>query len=122
VRGKQLVKVGSQHLTVVGSQNVKVDGSASLQAEANVVQKAGMTYAASAELISISGGASVCIEARALLTLKVGESFVAISPAGVQISGPIVGLNSGGSAGSGANASPESPSAPEQADDGSSIK
>lgn len=122
VRGKQLSKVGSQHLSVVGSQNVKVDGSASLQAEANVVQKAGMTYAASAELVSISGGASVCIEARALLTLKAGESFIAISPAGVQISGPIVGLNSGGSAGSGANASPESPSAPEEADDGSSIK
>ncbi|NRO94454.1 type VI secretion system tip protein VgrG [Paraburkholderia sp. NMBU_R16] len=122
VRGKQLVKVGAQHLSVIGSQNVKVDGSASLQAEANVVQKAGMTYAASAELVSISGGATVCIEARALLTLKVGESFVAISPAGVQISGPIVGLNSGGSAGSGANASPESPSAPDEADDGSSVK
>lgn len=122
VRGKQLLKVGSQHLSVVGSQNVKVDGTASLQAEANVVQKAGMTYAASAELVSIKGGASVCIEARALLTLKAGDSFIAISPAGVQISGPIVGLNSGGAAGSGASASPESPSAPEKADDGSSLK
>lgn len=122
VQGKQLVKVGAQHLTISGAQNIKVDASASLHAQANVIHRAGMTYALGAEIVHIKGDAQVVIEASAMLTLKVGDSFVTINPAGVQISGPIVAINSGGAAGAGPGGSPASPSEPEKADDGSSIK
>ena len=40
---------------------------------------------------------SVVIEASQKITLKVGSSFVVVDPAGVQISGPMVQINSGGS-------------------------
>ena len=43
----------------------------------------------------------VVVEGGTELTLKVGGSFVKLSPAGVDIKGPLVNINSGGSAGSG---------------------
>lgn len=53
----------------------------------------------------VDGGAtlnatSVVIEASMKITLKVGNSFVVVDPAGVFISGPMVQINSGGSPGS----------------------
>ncbi|MEM7622835.1 MAG: type VI secretion system tip protein TssI/VgrG, partial [Planctomycetota bacterium] len=49
--------------------------------------------------VHIKGGSAVNIEASSGINLKCGGSFIAISSSGVHISGPIVGLNSGGSAG-----------------------
>lgn len=53
----------------------------------------------------VDGGAtlnatSVVIEASMKITLKVGNSFVVVDPAGVFISGPMVQINSGGAPGS----------------------
>lgn len=122
VQGKQLVKVGARHLTVTGAQSVKVGTSASLSAGANVVHKAGANYVVDGQIVHVKGGVDVVIESGAMLTLKAGGSFITLGPAGVQISGPIVGLNSGGAAGSAPGGSPEPPSEPEKADDGSSVK
>ncbi|MGN6651740.1 type VI secretion system Vgr family protein [Trinickia sp.] len=122
VEGKQLIKVGGHDLTIDGAQRVKVGESASLSAGMDVLHKAGVNYSIQGEIVHLKGGASVVIEASAMLTLKCGGSFVTISPAGVQVSGPMVGLNSGGSAGSAPGGSPQSPSAPKKADDGSGAK
>ena len=119
VQGKQLIKVGSHDFTIEGGQRVKVGASASLSADVDVLHEARANYAVKGEIVHIKGGASVVIEASALLTLKCGGSFITLSPAGVQVSGPLVGLNSGGAAGSAPGGSPEAPSAPKQADDGS---
>jgi type VI secretion system secreted protein VgrG len=101
---------------------VKVGASASLSAGVDIVQAAGVNYAIQGEIVHLKGGASVVIEAGAMLTLKCGGSFVTITPAGVQVSGPIVGLNSGGAAGSAPGGSPQAPSAPKKADDGSGAR
>jgi type VI secretion system secreted protein VgrG len=119
VQGKQLIKVGSHDFTIEGGQRVKVGASASLSAGVDVLHEARANYSVKGEIVHLKGGASVVIEASALLTLKCGASFITISPAGVQVSGPLVGLNSGGAAGSAPAGSPEAPSAPKQADDGS---
>lgn len=119
VEGKQLQKVGAHDLTVDASQRVKVGASASLSAGGNVLHEARANYSVKGEIVHVNGGASVVIEAGAMLTLKCGGSFVTISPAGVQVSGPLVGLNSGGAAGSAPGGSPETPSTPKKADDGS---
>ena len=122
VEGKQLIKVGEHDLTIDGGQRVKVGESASLAAGMDVLHEARARYSIQGEIVHVKGGASVVIEAEAMLTLKCGGSFVTISPAGVQISGPLVGLNSGGAAGSAPGGSPQSPHAPKKADDGSGAK
>jgi type VI secretion system secreted protein VgrG len=122
VEGRQLVKVGAHDLTIDGAQRVKVGASASLSAGIDVVHEARANYSIQGEIVHLKGGASVVIEAAAMLTLKCGVSFVTITPAGVQISGPLVGLNSGGAAGSAPGGSAQAPSAPKKADDGSGAK
>lgn len=123
VEGRQLVKVGAdQHLTVSGSQNVKVGSTASFDAGANIIQRAGANYLLNGQIVHVKGGMNVVIEAGVMLTLKAADSFVTIGPTGVQISGPLVGLNSGGAAGSAQSASPAKPDEPKKADDGSSLK
>ncbi|RKP49394.1 type VI secretion system Vgr family protein [Trinickia fusca] len=123
VQGKELVKVGSQHLTVTENQNVKVDGSVSLKAGMNILHQSQADYVVNSEaVLHLKAGAEAVIEAGAMLTLKSGDSFITLDAAGVQISGPIVGLNSGGAAGSAPGGSPEAPSEPQKADDGSSVK
>jgi type VI secretion system secreted protein VgrG len=49
------------------------------------------------------------------LSLKAAGGFVDIGPAGVSISGPMVNINSGGSAGSGAGCSPDAAKPPKEA-------
>jgi type VI secretion system secreted protein VgrG len=46
-------------------------------------------------------------------------NFVDIGPAGITIQGTMVNINSGGSPGTGTDASPKDPVAPDKADDGS---
>jgi type VI secretion system secreted protein VgrG len=96
-------KVGGSHsLTVAGSQNVIVQKHA-LDADQTIYLRAGMT---------------LVLEASAQLSLKVGGSFIDISPAGIAITGPMVMINSGGAAGSGEPAvtiEPQPPDAPDAA-------
>ncbi|PMS20433.1 type VI secretion system tip protein VgrG [Trinickia dabaoshanensis] len=122
VEGKQFVKVGAQDFTIEDGQRVKVGASASLSAGVDIVQAAGVNYCVRGEIVHIEGGASVVIEASAMLTLKCGGSFITITPAGVQVSGPIVALNSGGAAGSAPGGSVQAPSSPKKADDGSGAR
>jgi len=76
-------------------------GSADLMAE-------GMT-------IKIKGATTVAIEGGVSVSLKAGGSFVNVGPSGVDISGPMVKINSGGSAGSAGSALAASPTAPTEA-------
>ncbi len=96
----------------VASANISSD------AQQNINNKAGMDYAVEGGMnVHIKGGLNVVIEAGIQLTLKVGGSFVAIGPAGVDISGPMVKINSGGAAGGGGGCSPNAPSSTDFPDD-----
>jgi type VI secretion system secreted protein VgrG len=86
---------GDAHLTVGGANNVKVTGDHLVSSAANLVAQASMN-------VHLKGGANVVIEAGTMLTLKAGGSFVTIGPAGVDIKGVMVKVNSGGAAGPGA--------------------
>lgn len=108
---------GDKHLTVTGDQNEKIDGTISIEAGADIQEKAGSNYGFEAGSdIHIKGGSNVIIEAGSQLTIKAGSSFVDLSSSGVSISGTMVNINSGGSAGSGAGCSPDAPKPPEEAD------
>jgi len=108
---------GDKHLTVKGDQNEKIDGTVSVEAAMDYQHKVGMNHALEAGTeIHIKGGMKVIIEAGMQLSLKAAGSFVDIGPAGVSISGTLVNINSGGSAGSGAGCSPDAAQLPDEAD------
>jgi type VI secretion system secreted protein VgrG len=66
--------------------------------------------------IHLKSGMNLVLESGALLTLKVGGSFISLTAVGVFIQGPMVMINSGGAAGSGQGAKPETPKDPKEAD------
>lgn len=127
VAGNQMEKItGDMSHHVVGNWNQESDQNVSIQAGQNMYEKSGENYAHQAGIaIHLKAGATMVLEAGAQLSLKVGGSFVDIGPQGVSISGPMVMINSGGSAGSGSGSSPTSPTDPkdpkdpDEADDGS---
>jgi type VI secretion system secreted protein VgrG len=117
VKSDQFEQVdGDKHLTVKGDQNEKITGSVSLDAGMDLQQKVGMKHALEAGMdVHIKGGMKVIIEGGMQLSLKAAGSFVDIGPAGVFISGPMVMINSGGSAGSGGGCSPDAAKPPKEA-------
>ena len=112
----ELVK-GDKHQVVKGDLNEKVDGSVSLTVKMDQQEKVQGRYALeTGSEIHLKAGTNVTIEAGVMITLKVGGNFVTINPAGVAIKGTMVNINSGGSAGSGAGAQPETPKEAKEAD------
>jgi len=90
----QSLKVGQrQSIEVVGHRSLTVKGDVHEAYKANHSQEVGSDL-----YIKAMG---VVIEGVKELTLKVGGSFVKVDSSGVTISGPMVKLNSGGSAGKG---------------------
>jgi type VI secretion system secreted protein VgrG len=107
-----------QHLEVQGDLSEKVAGTASLKVNQNLQYKVGQRAALDAgQEIHLKAGMNMILEAGMQISLKVGGSFIDIGPAGVYVSGPMVYINSGGSAGSGSGASPAAPKAATEADD-----
>jgi type VI secretion system secreted protein VgrG len=113
----ELVKK-DKHLQVKGDHNEKIDGTFSLKVGVDQQNKVGNNYALDAGMaVHIKAGMTAVIEAGTSLTLKCGGSSININPGGIQIIGtPMLTLNSGGSAGSGAGCSPETPKDPKEAD------
>jgi type VI secretion system secreted protein VgrG len=114
----QLEQVGGdRHQHVKGDQNEKVDGTISITAGQDIQEKVSQKYALDAGMeIHLKAGMNLVIEAGTTLTLKVGGNFININSGGVFISGTMVMINSGGAAGAGAGASPQSPKDPKEAD------
>ncbi|MGQ9575808.1 MAG: type VI secretion system Vgr family protein [Thermoguttaceae bacterium] len=101
---------GSCELLVDKDRAEKIGGSQSLIIDGDLQQKVGMKHALEAgQEIHLNAGMKVVIEAGMQLTIKGPGGFVDIGPAGVTIQGTLVNINSGGSAGTGSGASPQSP-------------
>jgi len=95
------------HLATTGDHNVKIGGALShkVTSDVHLDSGGGILTKASSE-IHLDGGAKVVIEAKTEIALKVGPSFISLKPAGIYIVGPMVNVNSGGSAGDGRAAAP----------------
>jgi len=117
VAGSQMERVdGDKHLTVQGDRNEKVAGTVSLTVGEDLQQKVGTDAALQAGTeIHVKAGTNLVLEAGVTVTIKASGSFITVGPSGVTISGPTVLINSGGSAGSGSGASPETPRLPKAA-------
>ncbi|MGE0716414.1 MAG: type VI secretion system Vgr family protein [Alphaproteobacteria bacterium] len=99
-----------RHLEVKGDHAEAIDGMMSHKVGQDRHEKVAMSYALDAGMaIHVKAGMSIVVEAGVQISLKVGGSFVNINPAGVQIVGPMVLINSGGAPGVGAGAHPVPP-------------
>lgn len=100
--------VGNQDsLIVVGDRLEEVQGSQHTTVTADVMHRInGSSYKTVANEIILQAGVKI--------TLRVDESFLTLGPEGVEISGPLVRINSGGTPG----VSPGDPKTPDEADDG----
>ncbi|HEX8558035.1 MAG TPA: type VI secretion system tip protein VgrG [Pyrinomonadaceae bacterium] len=108
---------GEQHLTVGGDKSEKAGGAISRAAGADIQEKAAGRYAlAAGSEIHLKSGANLVLESGATVTLKAGGGFITIGPAGVNITGVKVKINSGGAPGAGSGSSPETPRRPLEAD------
>jgi type VI secretion system secreted protein VgrG len=100
---------GDSHLTVFGKRNEAIKGKLSLIVDGDRHEKIGASHAIDAgSEIHLKAGTALVIEAPDI-TLKGPGGFVRIDAGGVTITGTMVKINSGGSAGSGSGADPETP-------------
>jgi len=100
---------GNSHLHVLGKRNQRIEGNQSLEVKGDRHELIGENHAlAVAKELHIKAGTALVIEAEDL-TLKGPGGFVRIDGSGVTIRGTKVFINSGGSPGEGAGASPEAP-------------
>ena len=94
-------------LKVTGDAVAEPTGKLSLKATGDVMAE-GMN-------VKVKGSMNIVLEATAGITLKVGGSLVNIGPAGVDIVGPMVKINSGGGGGSAGSALTAKKAAPDKA-------
>lgn len=106
---ERAVKIIASHITSTGENwtletkgktQITSEDAYHLNARADIVQasQAKLTLLGQAG-IEIGSDSTVTIEAKTSISLKVGASFIVMSPAGIDISGPMVRINSGGSPG-----------------------
>lgn len=106
----------SDHLHVKMDQNAAVDGAVSLTIKAGKQEKVGAEYAVDAGTeIHLKAGKTMVLEAGTRLTIKGLGGFIDIHPAGIDIMGIMVNINSGGIPGFGSGASPKAPEEAQEA-------
>ncbi len=102
------------HLTIEGESCTAITGDRTDIVQGKAHQKVGEYAMDSAGEVHIKSGQKVVIEAGAELSIKANGSFVKLDAAGVLIAGAAIGLNSGGSAGSGGGFRGNMPQLPAQ--------
>jgi type VI secretion system secreted protein VgrG len=102
---------GDSHFVVNGRRVQRVDGKQSLLVLKDRHEKVGQSHLLQAgKTIHIKAGTAIVIEAPDI-TLKAPGGFVRVDGGGVTISGTVVKINSGGSAGSAPESKPDKPAA-----------
>lgn len=104
------VTQGAENYKVTGDRKTAIQASENLKASMDIKLEAGMNYGLKAGMnVDVKSGMTINLQAGATINLKAGPSFISIGPAGIQMSGPMIMINSGGAAGP---ASPAAPAAP----------
>lgn len=95
-------KVGKDdHTTIKGESRLNVTKDISEEVGALDQYKVGsLTAVQAGKTISLKAGAKIVVEAGSEITLTNGSNFVKVDGSGVSISGSVINLNAGGSAGS----------------------
>jgi type VI secretion system secreted protein VgrG len=86
------------HRLIEGKVALKTEGSVSDEISGSVSEKVGGSYALEVGGQYTVNANTIVLEAKSGVTIKVGGNFVTVNPAGVQINGTMVMINSGGAA------------------------
>lgn len=121
---------GVQSLTVAKDSKTKIGGAAGWNVSKDVAFKsgAGFSFEAATDVagkgmnvafeagnaMHLKAASGLVIECAAGITLKCGGNFICVTPAGVDIQGSLVKINSGGAPSSGAGCSPVAPTDPDE--------
>ncbi|MEZ4314331.1 MAG: hypothetical protein R3F14_40440 [Polyangiaceae bacterium] len=105
---------GNSHLKIKGARKTSVGGTLSLSVGGLQI-KVGKDHALEAAERSTSRPAPPSSSSRPKISPSKGPRLIRIDAAGVTIVGNLVKINSGGSAGTGADASPAGPEDPDEA-------
>ncbi|WP_121576663.1 type VI secretion system Vgr family protein, partial [Brenneria alni] len=97
---EELVVANDRKVTVEGNQDQKVagnnlmltEGDLGIQVKGDLAQKIGGVF-------SVDSNGDLTLQSGSKLTLRVGGNFVVVHAGGVDIKGPVINLNSGGSPG-----------------------
>jgi type VI secretion system secreted protein VgrG len=110
-----LYKAGGLFSLKTGKDITAESGAAiSLKSATDLHLKIGSNIGAEGgQNVHIKGGMNVVIEGGMQISIKAGASSIVLGPDGVSITGAMVKINSGGSPGSGAGASPVAPTDPD---------
>lgn len=100
---------GDENYDITGERKTAITASESVKADMDIKLEAGMNYGLKAGMkVDIKSGMTINLQAGMTINLKAGPSFISIGPTGIQMSGPMIMINSGGAAG------PANPAAPSQ--------
>lgn len=116
-KGDRVEEIQSDHhLKISGKESIEISGSRSLKVTGNVAEQFSQSHSEEAGMnLYLKAGLNVVIEAGVGLTIKAGSNFLTINPAGIQMQGTLVMINSGGAALSGTAGSLVSPKGVQQA-------
>jgi type VI secretion system secreted protein VgrG len=107
----------NNNLTVKGNDTTQIIGHQSREIKKSLHEKIGKGYFNDTGMqIHFKAGQKIVIDAGMDITLNAGGSFVRINASGVTIQGPMIKINSGGSAGKIKQAKPKTPKQPQEAD------
>ena len=108
---------GNENYKVDGEHIVHVGGSEHLKAGQDINLESGKSYNLKVGQSSeVKAAVNINLTAGMSINLKAGPSFISIGPSGVNISGPMVKINSGGSAKSARPGRPANVSKPDEAE------
>ena len=114
IGGDLTLKVtGKTGLSVTGATDLKSTGKLAVATNNSleVDAAAGMKFSTNST-VHIKATAGIVIDGGLQLAIKAGAAFITLGPDGVSISGPMVKINSGGSAGSASAAAKANPANP----------
>lgn len=127
VKANQYTAIGSDSHTHIGknlNQSIGKSHSQNIGKDLHL-KVSGSLHTQAGKDIHIKAGTRIVIQSGVQLTLKGGAGFINLDPSGVTIQGPLVRINSGGSAGTAQSASPigpQQPKPPETGEPGKAIQ
>ncbi|MFV8753690.1 type VI secretion system Vgr family protein [Nannocystaceae bacterium ST9] len=89
----------TKHMVLVGEVSQLSAPKVVVEASDKISHKAGAILVTGSSTVDIKGGGKVAIESNNAIEMKVGGSFISITPGGIAIQGVSVRINSGGGVG-----------------------